>query len=36
MLDQVGSRLVRRGFSPAVVRAACQAVLTGTPPNAED
>ncbi len=30
MLDRVGSRLVRRGFSPAVVRAACQAVLAGT------
>ena len=30
MLDQLGSRLVRRGFSPAIVRAACQAVLAGT------
>ncbi|MEO8745605.1 MAG: RecX family transcriptional regulator [Candidatus Dormiibacterota bacterium] len=30
MLDQVGSKLVRRGFSPAIVRAACQAVLAGT------
>jgi regulatory protein len=30
MLDQVGSRLVRRGFSPAIVRAACQTVLAGT------
>ncbi len=30
MLDQVGSRLVRRGFSPSIVRAACQAVLEGT------
>ncbi len=36
MLDRIGSRLVRRGFSPAIVRAACQAVLAGTPPNAED
>jgi regulatory protein len=36
MLDQVGSRLVRRGFSPAIVRAACQAVLAGTSLNTED
>ncbi len=36
MLARIGSRLVRRGFSPATVRAACQAVLAGTPPNGED
>jgi regulatory protein len=30
MLEVVGSRLVRRGFSPAIVQAACRAVLTGT------
>ena len=30
MLDRVGSRLVRRGFSPAIVRAACTAVMAGT------
>ncbi|TAN34370.1 hypothetical protein EPN29_03105 [bacterium] len=36
MLDQVGSRLVRRGFSPAIVRAACRAALAGTPQDAED
>jgi regulatory protein len=35
MLDVVGSRLLRRGFSPAVARAACQAVLAGTPADAE-
>ena len=34
MLDVVGSRLLRRGFSPTVVRAACRAVLTGTPEDA--
>jgi len=34
MLDVVGSRLLRRGFSPAVVRAACRAVLAGTPEDA--
>jgi regulatory protein len=30
MLNRVGSKLVRRGFSPTVVRAACQTVLSGT------
>jgi regulatory protein len=36
LLDQVGSRLVRRGFSPSIARAACLAALAGTAPNAED
>jgi SOS response regulatory protein OraA/RecX len=35
MLEVVGSRLVRRGFSPTIVRAACRAVLVGTPEDAE-
>jgi regulatory protein len=35
MLDVVGSRLLRRGFSPTVVRAACRAVLAGTSEGAE-
>ena len=35
MLDRVGSRLIRRGFSPAIVRAACQAVLAGTATESE-
>lgn len=35
MLDQVGSRLVRRGFSPSIVREACQAVLAGTSTDPE-
>jgi len=30
MLDSVGSRLLRRGFSPGVVRSACRAVWSGT------
>jgi regulatory protein len=30
MLNSVGSKLVRRGFSPGVVRAACRAVWSGT------
>jgi len=29
LLDSVGAKLVRRGFSPSVARAACQAVWTG-------
>jgi SOS response regulatory protein OraA/RecX len=28
MLDRVGSKLVRRGFPPRVVMAACEAVLS--------
>jgi regulatory protein len=35
MLDVVGSRLMRRGFSPTVARAACRAVLAGTLEDAE-
>jgi regulatory protein len=30
MLDSVGPKLLRRGFSPGVVRAACRAVWNGT------
>jgi regulatory protein len=30
MLNGIGSKLMRRGFSSTIVRAACQAVLTGT------
>jgi regulatory protein len=30
MLNRIGSKLMRRGFSSTIVRAACQAVLTGT------
>lgn len=30
MLNSVGPKLVRRGFSPGVVRTACQAVWNGT------
>ena len=29
MLDRIGSKLIRRGFSSSVVRAACRAVLAG-------
>jgi len=29
ILDEIGSKLVRRGFSVAVARAACRSVLTG-------
>ena len=35
MLEVVGARLVRRGFSPTIVRDACRAVLVGTPEDAE-
>jgi len=31
VLDRVGSKLMRRGFSAGVVRAACRAVLAGGP-----
>ena len=31
VLDRVGPKLLRRGFSIAVVRAACRAVLPGAP-----
>jgi SOS response regulatory protein OraA/RecX len=29
VLDEIGSKLMRRGFSAATVRAACRAVLSG-------
>jgi len=35
-LEAVGTRLLRRGFSSSVVRAACRAVLAGTSPDPED
>ena len=35
LLDSVGSKLVRRGFAPAVVRAACRAVWERTANPAE-
>ena len=30
-LDKVGSKLLRRGFSAGIVRAACRAVVSGAP-----
>jgi regulatory protein len=35
-LDRVGSKLLRRGFSAGVVRAACRAVVVGASPAAGD
>jgi len=35
MLNRVGSRLLRQGFSVITVRAACRAVISGTPPDSE-
>jgi len=35
LLDSVGSKLVRRGFAPGVVRAACSAVWDGTASTSE-
>lgn len=35
MIDSIGPRLVRRGFPPGVVRAACGAVWAGTGEQAE-
>ena len=35
MLNQVGSRLLRQGYSAITVRAACRAVVAGTPPGSE-
>ena len=35
VLERVGSRLLRRGFSAGVVRAACRAVLAGAASRAE-
>jgi len=36
MLDGVGSKLLHRGFSSTIVRAACRAALAGTSPDTED
>ena len=36
MLDSVGFKLMRRGFSATTVREACRAVLSGAPPSTED
>jgi SOS response regulatory protein OraA/RecX len=36
MLDRVGSKLLRLGFSTTIARAACRAVLSGTPLQPED
>jgi len=35
MLDGVGGKLVRRGFPPAVARAACRAAWSGARPDPE-
>jgi regulatory protein len=35
-LDSVGAKLLRRGFSSSIVRAACRALLTGTSSQPED
>ena len=35
MLDSIGAKLVRRGYSGAIVREACRAVLTGASGDAE-
>ncbi len=35
MLDRVGSKLVRRGFAPGIVREACRTVVAGAPPDGE-
>jgi regulatory protein len=35
-LDAVGPKLLRRGFSSSIVRAACRAVHSGTPSESED
>jgi SOS response regulatory protein OraA/RecX len=36
LLAKVGPRLLRRGFSAIIVRAACRSVLEGTSPPADD
>lgn len=36
MLDRVGNKLLRLGFSTTIVRGACRAVLSGTPRGDED
>jgi SOS response regulatory protein OraA/RecX len=35
ILDRVGNKLLRLGFSTTIVRGACRAVMSGTTPNAE-
>ena len=35
MLDRVGNKLLRLGFSTTIVRDACRAVMAGTPPGSE-
>jgi regulatory protein len=35
-LDAVGTKLLRRGFSSSIVRAACRAVHSGTSSDSED
>jgi regulatory protein len=35
LLDSIGPKLMRRGFSPGVARAACRAVWAGTSPVTE-
>jgi regulatory protein len=35
MLDRVGNKLLRLGFSTMIVRGACRAVMSATQPNAE-
>ena len=36
MLDRVGNKLLRLGFSTTMVRSACRAVMAGTPSRGED
>jgi len=36
LLNSIGPKLIRRGFSPGTVRAACRAVWEGTPGLAEE
>ena len=36
LLDGVGAKLIRRGFTAPVVRAACRSVLSGAPAIADD
>jgi regulatory protein len=35
MLNRVGNKLLRLGFSTTIVRGACRAVMSGTPPGSE-
>lgn len=36
LLDRVGNKLLRLGFSTTIVRSACRAVIAGTPCRGED